>query len=774
MSEGSPQDDACVPEELIRRAACDEASPQEADRVARHLDECEECRRRFDRALPLSDQVDRLREATTVAPDAQEQDMDWSGMVERAGVTVVAQAGRVTLPNGLVLESPRHEGYLARLGSFDVVSVVGQGGMGIVLRAYEEALDRHVALKVMSPRLLYDEQARQRFLREARAAARLNHPNIVTIHAVGEAGSVPYIAMEFIEGESLGAVIDREAPMDAGRAAGIAREMLLGLEHAHRAGIVHRDVKPGNVIIGTEGGRVKITDFGLARGVADAVRLTREGTTTGTPWYMSPEQARGARDLDARSDLFSVGVVLFEMLTGALPFPGESSTEVMRKIARGEGPDVRALRPSVPFELAGVVRRAMERSPRRRYQTATEFAGDLERFVTASRTTVHREAVASQGRGPGAEGGGSGSSGTTFSGRCSACSGVIVSQLSAAGACEVCGEPICSTCWQARGVRHCAEHAEQAKAGEGARLAERLERTAEESKTAGAEAAAAATAEGGSVVSAREARVGEQTFLRLAESALEGLGEVVDPLSGERLSVRSWAGLAQRTDRAAELRDALGPSRRRTEATDQFPVGAGVVYQVRRGGLGRRRPSLVVEARSLTHLERFARDGHDDAPSSRTELEALLNEAARAAAAGAEWHLVIAYSPTGWDAAARDLAVAGGRQGFRDRLVSVVLFDHERGGFIYDETDEKLAPCVREAFAPTLDRAALQEAQRFARDYVELHGSISLDHLAEELGLSRVNAARVLDSLSGEGGFVLEQMAGVGVVLYRPTHRPPE
>ncbi len=195
---------------------------------------------------------------------------------------------------------PRKPGYQARLGEYDVLSVIGEGGMGIVLRAYDERLTSEVALKVIAARWLNDATARERFRHEARAAARLNDPNVAAIYEVGEDRELPFIAMEYVRGKSLDLVIAEEGHLKAARAVNISRQVLAALQHAHREGIVHRDIKPGNILLGTDAdqctwGSVKLVDFGLARGIADVARHTAKGSVLGTPWYMAPEQASGVR-----------------------------------------------------------------------------------------------------------------------------------------------------------------------------------------------------------------------------------------------------------------------------------------------------------------------------------------------------------------------------------------------------------------------------------------------------------------------------------------------
>ncbi|HEX6465252.1 MAG TPA: serine/threonine-protein kinase, partial [Vicinamibacterales bacterium] len=266
------------------------------------------------------------------------------------------------------------------LSHYVVDAFLGQGGMGAVYRARDTVLNRTVAIKVLTS--AGDAESKRRLLHEARAASALNHPNIVTIHAVERDRDVDFIVMEYVAGQPL-AIPAGGLPVD--RAVEYADQIAAALAAAHEAGIVHRDVKPANVLI-TPPGRVKVLDFGIARraGIAaDAptAQLTIEatapgGTMTGTPGYMSPEQIAG-RPVDARSDVFSLGVVLFEMLTGQTAFGGETTWARMDATVRRTLPDVHALRQEVPPAIAQVIARAVAKDPSERYPSARELHADL-------------------------------------------------------------------------------------------------------------------------------------------------------------------------------------------------------------------------------------------------------------------------------------------------------------------------------------------------------------------------------------------------------------
>ena len=267
-----------------------------------------------------------------------------------------------------------------KLGRYQIREMIGEGAMASVYQAYDPEIDRTLAIKVLKPHLARVEQYRARFLREARAAGVLSHPNIVTIFDVGVEGDVPYIAMELIDGMTLGDLIrsGREFTVDEVVAIGI--ELTRALDFAHRKGIVHRDVKPGNVMMIEDRGTVKVTDFGIcqvdSRDGTELTQATRVGDVLGTPNYMSPEQVAGGK-VDARSDLFSVGVVLYRLVTGVLPFEGDSVVTVAYKIAQADAPAVEKLRADVPLSLRRAIDRALKKAPEKRYQSGEEFAQAL-------------------------------------------------------------------------------------------------------------------------------------------------------------------------------------------------------------------------------------------------------------------------------------------------------------------------------------------------------------------------------------------------------------
>jgi eukaryotic-like serine/threonine-protein kinase len=359
----------------------------------------------------------------------------------------------VRFPGGICLDPPRAPGHLGAVGDFDAVSVLGEGSMGVVLRAIDRSLGREVALKLLSNRLDRDPVSRLRFLQEARSVAQLNHPNIVTIYSIGEYKEIPYLAMEYVVGRSLADLLAEEGRPEPGRAIRITCDLLLALEHAHAAGVVHRDVKPANILFEAAAGRLKLADFGLAHSLTQSSKLTIVGSLMGTPSYMAPEQTEGATRPDPRQDLFAVGVILFEMLVGALPFPGSNVLDVLSKIRKDPAPDPCAANPAISRALAVIVLHSLEKDPARRFQSATAFATALQASIQASQSdsrpfTHVVSAPATTATLPG------------LLLKCSLCGSTMVkSQTGLGGTCAECNQPICSKCWTIRAKRRCAQHA---------------------------------------------------------------------------------------------------------------------------------------------------------------------------------------------------------------------------------------------------------------------------------------------------------------------------
>src|SRR5215471_7064583 len=275
-------------------------------------------------------------------------------------------------------------------GRYRIVRKLGTGGMANVYLAEDEVLGRRVAIKILDDRHAGDDQFIERFRREAKNAAGLSHPNIVSIYDRGEAEGTYYIAMEYLDGRSLKELILTRGPAPVSVAVDYARQMLSALRFAHRNGIVHRDIKPHNVLVDAEG-HLKVTDFGIAR--AGTSQMTEEGSFIGTAQYLSPEQARGTQ-VDQRSDLYSLGIVLYELLTGNVPFGGDTPVEIAMKHLQATPEPLTVKRPDAPKALEQVVLRALAKDPAARYQSADEMDADLERVARGLRVSRETEEAA--------------------------------------------------------------------------------------------------------------------------------------------------------------------------------------------------------------------------------------------------------------------------------------------------------------------------------------------------------------------------------------------
>ena len=266
-----------------------------------------------------------------------------------------------------------------RIGHYSIVSELGRGGMGVVYKAHEESLNRMVALKVLGKHLSEDESFVERFKREAQSAAALNHPNIVQVYAIDEFEGQHCFAMEYVQGASIQQMIKSRGPMDPVAAGRLILQAASGLGAAHGHGIVHRDIKPANLMV-DDRGLVKITDFGLALLAAGTTRLTATGMFMGTPGYLSPEQCLD-EGIDQRTDIYSLGVTLYEMLTGVTPLKADSPLALLRQIIDVEPKDVGELRPEVPDRLRAILRRMMAKKPGDRYPDCSALIGDLQSWL---------------------------------------------------------------------------------------------------------------------------------------------------------------------------------------------------------------------------------------------------------------------------------------------------------------------------------------------------------------------------------------------------------
>jgi serine/threonine protein kinase len=368
----------------------DAVPPDQRARHERHLESCSACQARLDRGEDCAGALRRLgwRDGDpTVAPTEPALVRVLERLHEGKPRSTAPGAGPADLS---FLRPADRPGVLGTLGGYEVREVIGQGGMGVVLKAFDPALDRLVALKVLASAPASSATARRRFIREAQAAAAVRHDHIVTVHGVHETDGLPYLVMRYVAGGSLQDRLDRGGPPAWAEVVRIGQEAASGLAAAHARGLIHRDIKPANLLLEGEpggtatAGRVKITDFGLARLVGD-VGLTRSGVVAGTPEYMAPEQGRGEK-VDHRADLFSLGSVLYALCTGRPPFRADAPLAVLRQVTDETPPPIRSLNPDVPAWLEALVARLMAKDPAERFQSAAEVAGLLEGYLAHLRS----------------------------------------------------------------------------------------------------------------------------------------------------------------------------------------------------------------------------------------------------------------------------------------------------------------------------------------------------------------------------------------------------
>jgi serine/threonine protein kinase len=386
----SPRPD-CPGEPTLYAFAAGRLDVAAARAVRLHLDGCAACRA-------------RLREAE-VASGSAEPTSDAAASPSSAGPaapTVPAAEERPPEdPDPLVgitcLSPSSNPQALGRIGAYDVLSVLGRGGMGVVLRAFDTSLHRTVAIKLLSPHLAASRKAHRRFLREARAAAGINHPNVVTIHAVEEQDGMPYLVMEYVPGQTLRQRIHDGGPFDLPSLLRIGAQVAAGLVAAHRHGVIHRDIKPANIMLEDGIERAKITDFGLALVALDVAELTSADNVLGTPAYMAPEQVAGRR-VDPRADLFSLGCVLYAMVSGGSPFHGAHALDIARKVTDFVPPPLHEQYPEVPRVFSDTVARLLEKDPDRRSPSADEVHEVLVGYLARAQQGGSLESLAGPGR----------------------------------------------------------------------------------------------------------------------------------------------------------------------------------------------------------------------------------------------------------------------------------------------------------------------------------------------------------------------------------------
>jgi WD40 repeat protein len=346
--------------------------------LADHIGDCPGCQEQMDSLATAGDPAlsDVVRHIDKAAPPSGSA--YWEALDQAEAAVTQSYPSDPETPSPDVkldfLEPSPVAGRLGRLSSFDIIRVVGRGGMGVVLHAFDPYLQRDVAVKDVDPQLANNDLARQSFCREARAAASVSHDNLVAVHQVDEdeKSGLPFLVMQLVHGESLEQRLRRAEKLSVAEVVRIGMQGAAGLASAHASGLIHRDIKPGNILIEAVTEKVRLTDFGLARATED-LKLTRTGFVAGTPLYMAPEQARGD-DVDARADLFSLGSVLYEALAGRPPFEGKTPLAVLRRVADEAHAPLRRVNPDVPEWLEEAIDRLLEKEPGDRFQSATEVS----------------------------------------------------------------------------------------------------------------------------------------------------------------------------------------------------------------------------------------------------------------------------------------------------------------------------------------------------------------------------------------------------------------
>jgi serine/threonine protein kinase len=373
--------ESCANDDLLHRYLRGDLATVEEDVVRRHLEECHNCRRRLEQQAGSNDcwrDAQALLADFTAPPETMSRTNEQQQAEAQADL-LLAQVRPWLGPT----DDPTK---LGRVGPYEVLGIVGAGGAGIVLKAFDGRLNRLFALKVLLPSLTHHAAARRRFEREARAAAAVVHPNVVSIFAVDTFQGHPYLAMHYVGGRSLQQRLDAEGPLSPLETTRLAAQVARALAAAHAQGVIHRDIKPANILLEQTVDRAYVTDFGLARVADDA--STHSGAIAGTPNYMSPEQCQGL-PVDSRSDLFSLGSLIYAMCSGRPPFRAETVLGTLRKVCDSTPRNLRELQPETPEWLAGLVERLMEKSPERRLLSAAEVADilDQELLYTQNPTT---------------------------------------------------------------------------------------------------------------------------------------------------------------------------------------------------------------------------------------------------------------------------------------------------------------------------------------------------------------------------------------------------
>ena len=361
------QPQMCLSPESLGQLARDKLTPAELHDIEQHVNECQQCRELLEVAdsdPQWQEEIYRILKSPNELPPLN-NDHDESRHEAESLASVMRLLGPTDDPH-----------MLGRIGSYEVVGVIGRGGMGVVFKAFDAPLNRFVAIKMLLPHLAMSGAARKRFAREGQAAAAVIDDNVMPIYSVAEWQGAPYLVMQYSSGITLQKRLQQHGPLELKKILRVGMQTARGLAAAHAQGLVHRDVKPSNILLDGTVERAMLTDFGLARAVDDA-SITRTGIITGTPQYMSPEQARGG-SVDARSDLFGLGCVLYAMCTGRPPFRADSSYAILRLIIDDEPRSIREVNPDIPEWLCSIVVKLMSKQTGDRYQSAEEVSKLLE------------------------------------------------------------------------------------------------------------------------------------------------------------------------------------------------------------------------------------------------------------------------------------------------------------------------------------------------------------------------------------------------------------
>jgi Protein kinase domain/Domain of Unknown Function (DUF1080) len=379
----------CPDADRLRRLLADELDTDAQRQLQAHLETCPTCQQVLERLAARGPSWDRA--ALHLGGSQEATDPALAHAVEELEATELnpstptgAETQGEALPTSDVelpfLDPPAEPGHLGRMGHYEILGIVGRGGMGVVLKALDERLRRVVAIKVLGPQYTTSGSARARFAREARAAAAVSHDHVVPIYHVAEHRGIPFLVMPLIAGKSLQDRIEQDGPLELKETLRIGMQTACGLAAAHKQGLVHRDIKPANILLENGVERVKITDFGLARAVDDA-SVTQSGVITGTPMFMSPEQARGEFKVDARSDLFSLGSVLYMMATGRPPFRASGTHAVLRRVIEETPRPMRDVIADAPGWFEAIVAKLHAKRPDDRFQSAQEIADLLAQHL---------------------------------------------------------------------------------------------------------------------------------------------------------------------------------------------------------------------------------------------------------------------------------------------------------------------------------------------------------------------------------------------------------